>query len=444
MPWPMMRSNWWPRPWTSPQMSSSLLIGISQTVAWVSATESQPCRPRPMPSRPISSPGRWKPTTCSSPSLSRATVLKAPSRATYRADMPCPARYRCSPRASGRRLRTISSSRCRSSVPIPAGRHSTCREQAAQLRRNRSRSRTGPPGPGSFMLASLFLLGGPALEPGIDGVMPEHAVVRLEDPVVLVREVQQLAGHALALGGGEGRQALLDQHAVIALAVDDQDRRLPVADVVDRVELLVVLRHLRRGSAVLPLGEPQLLGVEAHDPGIDHAGVVHQAVETVRPVAGDPGHHVAAVAAAQGTGALAVQEIVLLQGRAPALAQVLQRLAAPVLADRIGEGLAVADRTVEVDHHRREPLAGIGLRVPAVVEVVAEAALRAAVDQEGHRVLLPGLVVGRLDHVAVHGLAAPAGEAELLVVAEGQAGQDFLVVAGDLARLAAVGLGHPG
>src|SRR5690606_41476037 len=107
---------------------------------------------------------------------------------------------------------------------MPAGRQSTCSEQAAQLRRSRSRSRTGAPGPGSFMTALLLFLGRPALQPGVDRVVPEHAVVRLEDPVVLVREVQQLAGHALALGGGEGGQALLDQHAVVALAVDEIGR----------------------------------------------------------------------------------------------------------------------------------------------------------------------------------------------------------------------------
>src|SRR3546814_12425122 len=97
----------------------------------------------------------------------------------------------------------------------------------------------------------------------------------------------------------------------------------------------------------------------------------------------------------------AVGEGVLLRRRGPALLLVLQRPVAPVLADRGGEFLPVTDRTVEVDHHHRVALPRVGLRVPAVAPAVAEAALRAAVDQECHRILLAFLVVPRLDHIAV-------------------------------------------
>ena len=140
------------------------------------------------------------------------------------------------------------------------------------------------------------------------------------------------------------------------------------------------------------------------------------------PVAGDPVDHVAAVAGAERAGLVAVEEGVLLLRRGPALLQVFQRAVAPVLADRVGERLAVAGRAVEVDHHHRVALAGIGLRIPAVAPAVAEAALRAAVDQERDRILLAFLVVPRLDHVAVHGVAVPALELELLVVAERTSG----------------------
>src|SRR3546814_12527673 len=98
------------------------------------------------------------------------------------------------------------------------------------------------------------------------------------------------------------------------------------------------------------------------------------------PVAGEPVHHVAAVAGAECAGVGAVEEVVLLLRRGPALLQVLQRPVAPVLADRVGEFLPVTDRTVDVDHHHRVALPRVGLRVPAVAPAVAEAALRAAVD----------------------------------------------------------------
>src|SRR3546814_4548937 len=59
-----------------------------------------------------------------------------------------------------------------------------------------------------------------------------------------------------------------------------------------------------------------------------------------------------------------------------AFLQVFKRFAAPVAGDRIGERLAVAGRTVKVDEHDRVTHAGVDRRVPAVMEVIAHAALR--------------------------------------------------------------------
>ena len=97
---------------------------------------------------------------------------------------------------------------------------------------------------------------------------------------------------------------------------------------------------------------------------------------------------------------------------------------------------------MEVDHHHRKALASVGLRIPAIAPAIAEAALRAAVDQERHRILLACLVVRRLDHIAVDRLAIPADEIELLEVAPGDFLQLRLVVVAELARIGAVGLGR--
>src|SRR5688572_1063151 len=107
------------------------------------------------------------------------------------------------------------------------------------------------------------------------------------------------------------------------------------------------------------------------------------------PVAGDPVDHVAAVACAERAGIGAVEEGVSLLCRGPALLQVLQRLAAPVLADGVGKGLAVTGGAMEIDHHHGVALPRIGLWIPAIAPTVAEAALRAAVNQEGDRIFLP-------------------------------------------------------
>src|SRR3546814_1108353 len=100
--------------------------------------------------------------------------------------------------------------------------------------------------------------------------------------------------------------------------------------------------------------------------------MVDQALPRLVPDSGDPVHHVAAVAGAQRAGLVAVEERVLVLGGDPALLQVLQRAVAPVLADRVGEGLAVTGAAVEIDHDRGIDLAGVGLRVPAIAPAVAE------------------------------------------------------------------------
>ena len=57
--------------------------------------------------------------------------------------------------------------------------------------------------------------------------------------------------------------------------------------------------------------------------------------------------------------------------------------------------------------------------------------LRAAVDDEGHGVLVAWPVVGGLDHVAMDRLAVPAGEGELLRLAQGHAAERGPVEVGE-------------
>src|SRR5688572_22402580 len=73
------------------------------------------------------------------------------------------------------------------------------------------------------------------VEPAEHFLVPQLAVLRLEDPVVLVGEVDEPARHALALQSGERRHALRVDHAVVERTVDDERRRLPVLHEIDRV-----------------------------------------------------------------------------------------------------------------------------------------------------------------------------------------------------------------
>src|SRR6185369_4644873 len=104
----------------------------------------------------------------------------------------------------------------------------------------------------------------------------------------------------------------------------------------------------------------------AHAARIEDAGMADDALERLVPVAGDPIHHVAAIRSAERANAIAVEPGILRERRLQALLQIFERLAAPVVADRIRERLAVARRAVEVDEDRRVAGAGVRLRIPAI------------------------------------------------------------------------------
>ncbi len=192
-------------------------------------------------------------------------------------------------------------------------------------------------------------------------------------------------------------------------------------------------------TAGLVFGEAWDVSGIGHRAGVEDAVVVDQAPPRLVPGAGDPGDHVAAIGAAERTGAAGVQPGIFRLGRRPALLQVFQRPVAPVLDDGLGEGFAVAGGAVEIDHHHGVAHAGPDLRVPAVAPGVPEGAVRAAVDQEGHRVLGPGMPAVGLDHIAMDGLAVPAGEGEGLVGRHGRVGQGRGVGVGEPAGRAGLG-----
>ena len=176
------------------------------------------------------------------------------------------------------------------------------------------------------------------------------------------------------------------------------------------------VREIR--STVFPFREPQFLGGVVHGAGIEDARMVHDALEAVRPVAGDPVHHEPAIGSAHCAGMVAIQPSKALGSRIQTQLQVLQRLPAPVLADGIGERLPVARRAMEVDEHGRIAGTRVDLRIPAIAPVVGETRLRAAVNDERDGVLAPRLRIPRLHDIAVNRFAVCACEAELLCLAE--------------------------
>ncbi len=60
------------------------------------------------------------------------------------------------------------------------------------------------------------------VDPFVDGFVPELGVLRLDDPVSLVGEVEHAAGNLETLQGGEELEAFADIEAVVELAMDDE------------------------------------------------------------------------------------------------------------------------------------------------------------------------------------------------------------------------------
>src|SRR5207302_6660124 len=69
------------------------------------------------------------------------------------------------------------------------------------------------------------------VDPVEDGVVPEAAVARLQDPVAFVGEPEQARLDPAPLQRAEHAEALLDRDAEVELALDDQRRGLEVLDV---------------------------------------------------------------------------------------------------------------------------------------------------------------------------------------------------------------------
>ena len=200
--------------------------------------------------------------------------------------------------------------------------------------------------------------------------------------------------------------------------MDHEHGRLPRLHELRGIGALVAFRILVVRAAVVPFREPQLFSRVVHRAVVEEPGVVHEAAEGVRPVARDPVDHVAAVGAAERAGAAAVEPGIPFGGGSQALLEILERLAAPVAADRVGECLAIAGRAVEIDEQDAIARAGEHLRIPAIAPGIRHARLRPAVDDERDRIARAGLPVPGLQRVAVDLVAARAVEGELLGLAE--------------------------
>ena len=140
--------------------------------------------------------------------------------------------------------------------------------------------------------------------------------------------------------------------------------------------------------------------------------MVDDAFELIRPLPHEPVHHIAAIAGPQRAGIVRRDGGIELGGGGEAQFQIGERLAAPILVDRVREGLAISRAAVEIDSNGGQPVAGKDFRVPAEAPAIPETALRPAMDEISRR-RAPGRPV-RLDHLPPDGVAIRTLEAEPL------------------------------
>src|SRR6185369_14241806 len=89
---------------------------------------------------------------------------------------------------------------------------------------------------------SLLISGfGVRVDPFEDRPIPELAVLRLEDPMSFVWEIEQPRGDPAPLQGGEHAEPLLDGNAEVELALHDQRRCLEALHVAAGGELSIEL-----------------------------------------------------------------------------------------------------------------------------------------------------------------------------------------------------------
>src|SRR2546428_483601 len=97
-------------------------------------------------------------------------------------------------------------------------------------------------------------------QPAEDLPPPEAAFARPPPPVSFVGEVKDLRVDPRPLRRRKRLISFREIDSVIELRMHDQQRRLPVADKIQRRPLLVERAVRVRRTAELPVGEPELLG----------------------------------------------------------------------------------------------------------------------------------------------------------------------------------------
>ena len=187
-------------------------------------------------------------------------------------------------------------------------------------------------------------------------------------------------------------------------------------------------------AAVVPVGEPHLLGGVVHVLLVEDAGVGHEAVEGVTVDAGQVVDAVAAVRGSHGRYAAHVRLGLDVAGGGEVVLHVEAgvvsgNLLAPLLAEGRGAAAVGKYHDIALVAHLQE--------VPAVAPALGQGVLRAAFAHLDGRIGLGRVELGRVQHPGEHLLAVHGGEPAGFRLMAVQLGQDVLVLEGNLAEAVA-------
>ena len=175
--------------------------------------------------------------------------------------------------------------------------------------------------------------------------------------------------------------------------MDDKIGRLEIRGKAVRRKFVEVWSLPR--DSVFPFIEPQFLRGAVHRPEIEDAAVSHQCFE-LRRVALEPVHHVTAVRRPRRRHVISVHVTLVLHVIQPRH-QVVENLAAPIVADFVHKLLPEAGAPARIRQRHHVTLRRPELGVPAIRPRVHKRALWPPVDPEDQRVGLRRVEPRRLD-----------------------------------------------
>ena len=267
------------------------------------------------------------------------------------------------------------------------------------------------------MEANSFLLE-PACEPGEVCALPEDSVLGLQYPVVLIGIEEEFSLDATHTGSIEGTHALCGIDAVVFLAVDAEDRSVPL---VDEEMWGIAVGAVGIGGAVfvpvsivvLPVGEPVLLSLGVHGFEVEGTVVGDEALEALVVVAGEVVDAESAEGGSDTAEAVAVDIGQGVAGIVNGAEIVAHALTSPVAGDLLQPLLTEAGKTAAIGSNDDIALRSHDVEIPAVGPELGNRRLWATFAEEQGGVLLCGVEVRRLDDPVEEllpvGGGAPAG-----------------------------------